>query len=647
MNGLAADLKQLNETIASWLSNSFKIPSEIPARVDTLLGSGKTGFIKPTIVLSYPNGLLIDDLYFRTKIDNYIKPNDLVIATWEKSPEEQRAKKNNSQLIQARTIRKATDAEIKELEAHILSSQNKVKVLEDIQQRLQEEIEKIPSIIQILLQERLTEIENRSAKLDRLIQNTQEEINAGIAKGVEVEKFRIEKELNKLEVEKQKLLHKENILLQQDTEVRSKWSVLVDERSKFEREGGPVFIEYLRTLDDQDHIRISSIEHTNANFDLKGAKEQLKGQGYQIDENLLRQSIVATFTAWKTGQFIVLVGATGTGKTQLVRQLSSLIGAGAGLVSVRPGWVEPTDLFGYYNPVRRLYEPTVALDYLRIAQSYAEQDRFYFFCLDEMNLSRIENYASDLLGRLERRGSNERVFVDIYSQDIARSLSNELEYLDGQQTLSANENSFRRTIREHLVKYPPRLPLATGIVAFGTVNMDETTFMLSPKFLDRSLVLRVPPTTSVDWDMLTSPFLTKETDGWSKTISGISEDLEHFSLSEDDIKSSQVFLEKWLSPLQGIGVNFGYRFYKTYNVFIRVGNMLGFNILDLRLDFFLQKVLPRIRFSLEENQKMDILKDWLSKIDKDKKAKPHRVIDAVTAMLEHGEQYGMVEYWID
>ena len=61
------------------------------------------------------------------------------------------------------------------------------------------------------------------------------------------------------------------------------------------------------------------------------------------------------------------------------------------------------------------------MDRLLEAKRWAEADRLYFLTLDEMNLSRIENYAADFLSRLEKaRAGEEDALLSLYSNDVER-----------------------------------------------------------------------------------------------------------------------------------------------------------------------------------------------------------------------------------
>lgn len=137
------------------------------------------------------------------------------------------------------------------------------------------------------------------------------------------------------------------------------------------------------------------------------------------------------------------------------------------LIAVRPDWTDSRGLLGYYNPISREYQTTPFLDLLiRATQEYASAEledrppRPYFAILDEMNLARVEHYFSDFLSSLES------------GEPLHLHDSPEIEDGTGEG-----------------VPVPRRLAIPPNLTFTGTVNVDETTYMFSPKVLDRAFVL--------------------------------------------------------------------------------------------------------------------------------------------------------------
>ena len=136
------------------------------------------------------------------------------------------------------------------------------------------------------------------------------------------------------------------------------------------------------------------------------------------------------------------------------------------VVAVRPDWTDNRGLLGYHNPITDRYHVTPFLrllleadEELQRAEKEGIAARPYFAVLDEMNLARVEHYFSDFLSCLESR------------EPLVLHECHEFE-----------DEESRLTI-------PPRLKVPTNLFFTGTVNVDETTYMFSPKVLDRAFAL--------------------------------------------------------------------------------------------------------------------------------------------------------------
>lgn len=138
------------------------------------------------------------------------------------------------------------------------------------------------------------------------------------------------------------------------------------------------------------------------------------------------------------------------------------------VIAVRPDWTDNRGLLGYYNPITESYTTTELLRLLLDAhtdQVRAEEEGrepFPFFAiLDEMNLARVEHYFSDFLSALE---SGEE--IELHHNPL----------------IEAGET-------EDTTAVPRRLRVPSNVFFTGTVNVDETTFMFSPKVLDRAFTI--------------------------------------------------------------------------------------------------------------------------------------------------------------
>ena len=181
--------------------------------------------------------------------------------------------------------------------------------------------------------------------------------------------------------------------------------------------------------------------------------------------------LYAFHTSLKTADWTpltVLGGVSGTGKSELPRLYARFGGLAFEPLSVQPNWDSPQSLFGFFNSVDNRFNATPLLRSLVQSQqkpdseTYSDgmNDRLLLVLLDEMNLSHVELYFSDLLSKLElRRGEKNGVKIEV---DLGAGLE---QY---------------------------EVPLGGNVLWVGTMNEDETTKTLSDKVLDRANLIGFP-----------------------------------------------------------------------------------------------------------------------------------------------------------
>jgi MoxR-like ATPase len=188
---------------------------------------------------------------------------------------------------------------------------------------------------------------------------------------------------------------------------------------------------------------------------------EVERSGMQLD----RDSTLAFLTAALSKPFIILTGQSGSGKTQLAQRLGEWCGVDAVgrpryvVIPVRPDWTGPEYLFGYPDGLRpkirdrAVWSVPTTLEF--IFRAHADPAAPYVLVLDEMNLAHVERYFADFLSGIESR------------EPVVPAL----EVVDGQWVDP-----------EHGEQWP----IPTNLIVVGTVNVDETTYMFSPKVLDRA-----------------------------------------------------------------------------------------------------------------------------------------------------------------
>jgi hypothetical protein len=190
----------------------------------------------------------------------------------------------------------------------------------------------------------------------------------------------------------------------------------------------------------------------------------LRSKGLEFSDEIVSNYLLAL----QSRRFVILAGIAGTGKTRLALEVARFFQPADNYVieAVRPDWTDHRGLLGYFNPLTGRYVSTPFLDLLLRAGQEADAARAegltpqpFFAILDEMNLARVEHYFSDFLSALES-GEPLRLHED----------SGELGG-DG--------------------PIPRSIEVPENLFFTGTVNVDESTYMFSPKVLDRAFTLEL------------------------------------------------------------------------------------------------------------------------------------------------------------
>lgn len=191
-------------------------------------------------------------------------------------------------------------------------------------------------------------------------------------------------------------------------------------------------------------------------------------------------------------QLHIFQGISGTGKTSLATAFAKAVGGECTIVPVQAGWRDRADLLGHYNAFEKRYYERNTLQALYRAQTETDQDRFHIILLDEMNLSRPEQYFAEFLSAMEL-GKNDR-WINLMESQPSHGVPTKLR--GGRDIL-----------------------LPSNLWFIGTANHDETTNAFADKTHDRAFVLELPkqdalqekigrPTNKVVWsvDSLNSQF---------------------------------------------------------------------------------------------------------------------------------------------
>lgn len=300
---------------------------------------------------------------------------------------------------------------------------------------------------------------------------------------------------------------------------------------------------YLRFLDGKlkEKRLIKQVE-----FNLSSFKSACDNAGLIYSELLL-----ARFAAsLATKPFVLLTGLSGSGKTKLAQAFAQWICESKDqycIVPVGADWINREPLLGYVNALdnREYVLPeNGALELMIRANEEENRDKPHFLILDEMNLSHVERYFADFLSVME-------------SKDMIRLHSAE-ENLNN----NAGNDFF------DAVEVPNQLSWPENLFVIGTVNIDETTYMFSPKVLDRANVIefRISSKELSDYfeannNQLDMKKLCEDGTNVGKGAK-YGESFVTIANNGEAVKDATVLneeLKKFFEKLQEVGAEFGYR----------------------------------------------------------------------------------------
>lgn len=309
----------------------------------------------------------------------------------------------------------------------------------------------------------------------------------------------------------------------------------------------------------------------------KSADTQIKFEYQQFSENLQQSGllfsskvVVRFISSLLTKPFVILTGLSGSGKTKLAQSFVQWICQDSNqycIVPVGADWTNREPLLGFPNALnnKEYVKPDNGiLDLILRAASHINLP--FFLILDEMNLSHVERYFADFLSVME-------------SKDEILLHSNKEESDNG---------------------VPNKVAMPPNLFIIGTVNIDETTYMFSPKVLDRANTIEfridekelsdfMNDNKPIDMNLLKSKGANMAVDflSYSKTIS-----------AKIDKELNRVLIDFFIE-LKKTGAEFGYRTANEIQILIEQLGTIEKSLNDnQKLDIaIMQKLLPKLHGS--------------------------------------------------
>lgn len=362
---------------------------------------------------------------------------------------------------------------------------------------------------------------------------------------------------------------------------------------------------------------------TVAPFSVSAVISNIQETGLIYSDSLIKRFAFSLMAK----RFLILSGLAGSGKTRLALVFASLLVEDKDkqmcVVSVGADWTNREPLLGFPNALQSgKYEKPEngVLDLLIEASRPENVNKPYFLILDEMNMSYVERYFADFLSSME---SNES--ISLWNGD------------------TMNDDT------------PQSIKLSDNLFIIGTINVDETTYMFSPKVLDRANVIEFKISSE---DMKSFLSNMKEIDcfGIEGKVAEMGADFVELARKKDFEKDDVVIstLNNFFDDLKAVNAEFGYRSATEIFRFISFAknnddtvNKMSINeIIDAAI---VQKLLPKLHgsrkkldpalkglwklcFKVEDRDTLQISRDNISKaIYKESADKILRMYDSANA----------------
>ena len=256
-------------------------------------------------------------------------------------------------------------------------------------------------------------------------------------------------------------------------------------------------------------------------------------------------------------KILILQGMSGTGKTSLPVAFGRYIQNSATVIPVQPMWKERSDLLGYYNEFTGKFNETMILEKLYEAN---QSDNVFIIVLDELNIARVEYYFAEFLSLLELPQASKRVL------EVTSSISKKDPVL--------------------LVK--GKLQLPDNVWFIGTANNDDSTFAISDKVYDRSMIMNLDNRAEPFEVEVETPYITISQVAFQELIDKAKRE---YSLTMKERRHIKEF-DNYLS--ENFNVTFGNRIMRQIENYVPIYIACGGSEVEAIDDLLAKKVLRKL-----------------------------------------------------
>ena len=313
---------------------------------------------------------------------------------------------------------------------------------------------------------------------------------------------------------------------------------------------------------------------TFLSFSITSVVDSLLSTGLIYSETLIKRLAYSLMAK----PFVILSGLAGSGKTQLALAFAKCLSENEDNkfdkqicpVSIGADWTNREPLLGYPNALKEneyvLPESGVLQLLMRANKN---PNKPYFLILDEMNLSVVERYFADFLSAME-------------SGEPIKLWDNEAGIV------------------------PKEIELPKNVFIIGTINVDETTYMFSPKVLDRANVIefKIAP------DEMRKYLNEKKDIHLEKAYSACADMAADFvnkakSQIQIDNADEKSVLLSFFTELKKVNAEFGYRTVNEISRYLHFADEKDGLEKEKAIDTaILQKLLPKLHGSAKKLKKV-------------------------------------------
>ena len=254
------------------------------------------------------------------------------------------------------------------------------------------------------------------------------------------------------------------------------------------------------------------------------------------------------------GKLVILQGISGTGKTSLAYAWGKFVNCDSCVAAVQPSWRDKTELVGYFNEFTKKFNETEVLAELYKASF---DDDIHTIILDEMNIARVEYYFAEMLSILEMPSRDEWIIelvTSAWPTDPKRLMAGKLK-------------------------------LPGNLWYIGTINNDDSTFMVTDKVYDRAM--------PIDINTKVEPFKCREQDAMDINSTYL-ESLFTTAIKENPITEKSMekigLMDDYV--IKHFRVAFGNRIMKQMRSFVAVYVACGGKEVD-GIDYFIARKIFR------------------------------------------------------